>query len=284
MTALMEVQEPEVLDRPVTEIKSYKLSPPPFVPPPLFADVLLEVDSTERRRRRWSALSSVVVQCLMIAAALIVPLMFTDVLPKQQLLTYLVAPLPPPPPPPPAAAAQPAQIMHRVESDLMNGRLRAPTRIPTKVQMVQEEEVPPQLNSGGVVGGVVGGIPGGQLGGVIGGIVASNKNIAVIPSLAPVMPKRVRVSQGVVAGMVVHKVEPTYPILARQARIQGAVVLSAVISKEGTIENLRVESGHPLLVQAAIEAVQQWRYRPYFVSGIPVEVDTTIQVIFRFAN
>jgi len=282
MTTLMEVHEPEVLERTVPEINVHK-SPPPFIPPALFADVLLEVDSAEGERRKWSALSSVVLQCLLLGVALIVPLIFTEALPKQQLLTFLVAP-PPPPPPPPAAAMQPARIMHQVESDLLDGRLRTPSRIPTRVQMIREEEAPPQLNLGGVIGGVVGGVPGGQLGGVIGGIINTNSNLGVIPKLTPVIPKRVRVSQGVVAGMVIHKVEPDYPLLARQARIQGDVVLSAVISKEGTIETLQVESGHPLLVQAALRAVHQWRYRPYFVSGVPVDVDTKIVVIFRFAN
>jgi protein TonB len=217
----------------------------------------------------------------MLGAALIIPLMFTEALPKAQLLTFLVAP-PPPPPPPPAAAAPQVQVVRRVQSDLMDGRLRSRSRIPQNVQMIREEEAPPQLNSGGVIGGVPGGIPGGQLNGVIGGIISSTLNIAAIPKLAPA--KRVRVSPGVIAGMVIHKVEPEYPPLARQARIQGEVVMTAIISKEGTIENLQIESGHPLLVQAALNAVRQWRYRPFLVSGEPVEVETRITATFRFAS
>ena len=95
------------------------------------------------------------------------------------------------------------------------------------------------------------------------------------------MPKRVRVSSGVVTGMLITKVQPPYPALAKSARVQGEVVLSAVISKQGTIENLQVESGHPMLIKAALEGVQQWRYRPYLVSGEPVEVETKIIVTFR---
>jgi len=285
MTTLAEVHEQDLLERMQGEVT--KNTPPPPGPRAganFFANVLLEVDNTERRRRKWSALSSVTLQCLMLAAALIIPLMFTEALPKAQLLTFLVAPPPPPPPPPPAAAA-PAQIIRRVESNMMDGRLRTPTRIPEKVQMIREEEAPPQLNyGGGVVGGVEGGIPGGQLGGVIGGIISSS-SLSAVPKLAPsVMPKRVRVSSGVVAGMVINKVEPPYPVIAKAARIQGDVVLSAVISKQGTIQNLQVESGHPLLVKAALEAVRQWRYRPYFVSGDPVEVETKIVVTFRFTG
>jgi len=277
MTTLLEAHEPEVVEKsPIT-------SQPQVAAPVLFADVLLEVDSTEIRRRRWSAFCSVILQCLMLATALILPLMFTEALPKTQLLTYLVAPPPPPPPPPPAAAAPPVQV-RRVESDLIDGRLRSPSRIPQRVQMVHEDEAPPQIGTGGVIGGVPGGIPGGQLNGVLGGILSTTANNAAAPKLVPIVPKRVRVSQGVVEGMVIHKVEPEYPPLARRARIQGEVIMSAVISKEGAIENLQVISGHPLLVQAALNAVKQWRYRPFMVSGEPVEVETRITATFRFAS
>lgn len=77
-----------------------------------------------------------------------------------------------------------------------------------------------------------------------------------------------------------HKVEPAYPPMARTARIQGPVELRAIISKEGTIENLRVVSGHPMLAQAALDAVRQWRYRPYILNGAPVEVETEVIVKF----
>ncbi len=81
-------------------------------------------------------------------------------------------------------------------------------------------------------------------------------------------------------GNLTHKVQPDYPPLARQARMQGAVVLQAVISREGTIENLQVLSGHPMLVPSALAAVRQWRYRPYFLNGEPVEVETQVTVNF----
>jgi protein TonB len=284
MTTLVATRELETHEQPVIEKDPGKLPPPTFLPATFFADVLLEEDSTEKRRRKWSAFSSVVLQCMLLGVALLVPLMFTEALPKTQLLTFLVAPPPPPPPPPPAAAAPEVQVIRRVESNLMDGWLRSPSRIPQQVQMIKEDEAPPQISSGGVIGGVPGGIPGGQLGGVIGGIVGATSNLSVIPKLAPVMPKRVRVSQGVVAGMVIHKIEPEYPVIARQARIQGEVILSAIISKAGNIENLQVQSGHPLLVKAAIAAVQQWKYRPYMVSGEPVEVETVVIVTFRFAQ
>ncbi len=162
-----------------------------------------------------------------------------------------------------------------------NGQLRTPTRIPQKVEIIREEEAPPAI-TGGVVGGIPGGIPGGQLGGVIGGIISSTPTATFIPKLEPV--KRVRVSQGVTKGMVLRKVEPAYPKLGLAARITGVVLLKAIISKEGEIKELQVVSGHPILVPAAIDAVRQWRYRPYLLNGEPVEVETNISVTFQIAS
>ena len=157
-----------------------------------------------------------------------------------------------------------------------SGHLLMPTRIPKKIQMI-EEEVPPPLAP--PTAGVLGGITGGQTGGVIGGIISSMP-IAHMRKPALIVPKRVRVSQGVTTGMLIHRVIPRYPSLARTARIQGQVVLDAVISKSGTIEKLKLASGPPMLAPAAIEAVKDWRYRPYLLNGQPVEVETKITVNF----
>ncbi len=214
------------------------------------------------------------------AILILIPLLYTEALPKQQLMTFLVAPPPPPPPPPPPAAA-PVKAVKVVQTDIVNGQLRTPTKIPEKVQMIKEEEAPPPvMASGGVVGGVPGGVPGGQMGGVIGGIISSTP--VAVPKVAT--PQRVRVSQGVTQGLLIHKVQPQYPPLARQARIQGSVVLQAVISKDGTIQGLRLISGHPMLAPAAIDAVKQWRYKPYILNGEPVEVETQITVNFTLSG
>jgi protein TonB len=250
---------------------------------PLFADSLLESGGVNHGRRTAATLISFIIQCSILSFLIILPLMFTEALPKQQLLSFLVAPPPPPPPPPPASAAP--KVVQRVQSELLNGQLRTPTRIPQKVQMIKEDEAPPAMASGGVVGGVPGGIPGGQLGGVIGGIVSATSNLAVVPKLAmPAPPKRVRISQGVTEGRILQRITPEYPAIARAARIQGQVVLNAIISKTGEIQNLTLVSGHPMLVPAAIKAVQQWRYRPYLLNGEPVEVETTITVSFQFSS
>jgi protein TonB len=97
-------------------------------------------------------------------------------------------------------------------------------------------------------------------------------------------PQRIRVSQGVTQGMIIRKIQPAYPPLARQARIQGPVVLQAEIGKDGSITNLRLISGHPMLAPAAIEAIKQWKYKPYILNGEPVEVETTITFNFTLSG
>jgi protein TonB len=224
--------------------------------------------------------ASFVFQAFLVGILVLIPLLFTEALPKTQLMTFLVAPPPPPPPPPPPAAA-PVKIVKQVQTDIVNGQLRTPTKIPEKVQMIKEDEAPPPvMSAAGVVGGVPGGVPGGSMGGVIGGIISSTP--VAVPKVAT--PQRVRVSQGVTQGLLIRKIQPAYPPLARQARIQGTVLLQAEISKEGTIENLRLISGHPMLAPAAIEAVKQWRYKPYILNGEPVEVETQITVNFTLSG
>ena len=290
MPPVIEVLEPrtrekgtkdDIKQQPVvscTAARNAKLAPQEKL---LFADCLVESTRLERGRREFATVVSVAFQSLVIATMLILPLVFTEGLPKQQLLTLLVAPTPPPSPPPPPAAPAAARV-HSIQSDLIGGRLRTPTRIPAKVQMIHEEEVlPPAMATDGVLGGVPGGIPGGQLGGVIGGIVSQTSRLNTVPKFsAPAPPVRIRVYQGVTAGHLVSRIEPTYPSIARAARIQGEVVLAAIISTDGTIKNLTLVSGHPMLVPAAIAAVSQWRYRPYLLNGEPVEVESTINVSF----
>jgi protein TonB len=242
----------------------------------MFEDSLIESGNKLKTKRLATSIISFFGQFLLLGILILIPLIYTEALPKTQLMTFLVAPPPPPPPPPPPAAA-PIKVV-KIQSDLVNGQLRTPTKIPEKVQMIKEEEAPPVMGSG-VMGGVPGGVPGGSMGGVIGGIINSS---AAIPKVAT--PQRVRVSQGVSAGLLIKRVQPNYPPLARQARIQGTVVLQAEISKDGTIQNLQLISGHPMLAPAAIEAVKQWRYKPYLLNGEPVAVDTQVQVNFTLSG
>ncbi|PYX88108.1 MAG: energy transducer TonB [Acidobacteria bacterium] len=246
----------------------------------MFEDSLLESGGRLKTKRGMTTTISFILEIVLVGILVLIPLLFTEALPKQQLMTFLVAPPPPPPPPPPPAAA-PVKVVKQIQSEITNGQLRTPTKIPEKVQMIKEEEAPPPMASmGGVVGGVPGGVPGGQMGGVIGGIISSTP--VAVPKVAT--PQRVRVSQGVSQGLLIKKVQPPYPPLARQARIQGQVLLQAEISKDGSIQNLRLISGHPMLAPSAIEAVKQWRYKPYYLNGEPVEVETQITVIFSLSG
>jgi periplasmic protein TonB len=238
----------------------------------MFEDSLVESSGKLRTRRPLTTLLSFGLQMFLIGILILIPLIYTEALPKQQLMTFLVAPPPPPPPPPPAQEIK----VQKIETELDSGVLRQPTKIPEKIKIVKEEEQ--QQTTSGVLGGVQGGVPGGAAGGVIGGIIGSTS----MPKIAA--PQRVRVSQGVTEGLLIRKLQPTYPPLAKTARIQGDVVLNAVISKNGAIENLRVMSGHPMLVTSALDAVKQWKYKPYILNGEPVEVETTITVKFTLAG
>ena len=242
----------------------------------MFEDSLIESGGKLKTKRGRMTFFSFILEAVIVIVLILIPLMFTEALPKGQLMTFLVAPPPPPPPPPPPAAA--VKVV-KVETDIVKNQLRTPTKIPQKVQILKEDEAPPP--STGVVGGVPGGVPGGQMGGVIGGIISSTP--VAVPKMAT--PTRIRVSQGVTAGMKIHDVTPQYPQMAKIARVQGPVVLAAVIGKDGAIQNLRVVStASPLLNQSALDAVKQWKYRPYILNGEPVEVDTTITVNFTLSG
>src|SRR5580692_12377071 len=192
----------------------------------MFEDSLIESGNRFKAKRRLSTtILSFLLQVGLIGVLILIPLIYTDALPKGNLMTFLVAPPPPPPPPPPPAAA--VRVV-KIQSEVINGQLRTPTKIPDKVQMIKEEEAPPDLGAG-VPGGVPGGIPGGSAGGVMGGILSSTQ--VAVPKVAT--PQRIHVSTGVATGLLIKKVTPNYPQLAKQARIQGTVVLQAEISKEG---------------------------------------------------
>jgi protein TonB len=148
---------------------------------------------------------------------------------------------------------------------------------------------PPAAGIAGVVGGVPGGVAGGQIGGVIGGIISSAPQVAPPPPPPPVekkvaAPKRIRVGGSVQKARLARRVQPQYPPLARQARIQGTVMLTAIIARDGSVQSLEVVSGHPLLVPSAMQAVKQWLYKPTLLNGEPVEVVTQIEVNFRLSG
>jgi protein TonB len=153
---------------------------------------------------------------------------------------------------------------------MMNNQLTAPTRIPHDILRVVDKE--PSLAGFGVAGSDFGSS------GNIGNIFDSGSKVKAAPT------KALKISSGVMAGMIVLKTQPVYPPIAKAARVSGTVVLQATISKTGAIENLHVISGPQMLVQAAQDAVRQWRYKPYLLNGEPVEVETTVNVIFTLGG
>jgi len=170
------------------------------------------------------------------------------------------------------------------------GKLMAPKSIPKEVATIREEELPPPTTGvGGVMGGVPGGVAGGAMGGVLGGIIGAVPSAAPPPPPPPkkvetAAPQRIKIGGSVQQAKLVRQPHPVYPPLAKQARIQGTVKLTAIISKDGTIQHLEVISGHPLLVPSALEAVKQWVYQPTLLNGEPVEVITQIDVNFTLSQ
>ena len=245
------------------------------------------VNAGGKTNKTWTVLLSFLAQIGVIVVAILIPMIYFDALPKSQLSSFLVAPPPPPPPPPPPAAAPP-HVIKVIPRQFDAGRLMAPKVVPKEVAMIKEEELPPP-SSGGVVGGVPGGVPGGTAGGVIGGIIGGVPTAAPPPpppppAPKPVTPQRIRVGGNVQQAKLIRQPKPIYPPLAKQARISGVVKLNAIIGKDGTIQNLTVASGHPLLVPAAMEAVKQWVYQPTLLNGEAVEVVTQIDVNFTLSQ
>jgi protein TonB len=221
-------------------------------------------------------------------------MIYFDVLPKATLSTMLIAPPPPPPPPPPPAAPAPVKIVKVIPRQFDAGKLMAPKQVPKQIAEIKEDELPPAATGAvGVVGGVPGGVAGGTPGGVLGGIISSgNVNPTLPPPPPPPVekkkdpgpPKRITIGGNVQQAKLVRQPKPVYPPLAKQARISGVVHLAAVISANGTIQDLKVISGHPLLIPAALEAVKQWVYQPTLLNGEPVEVQTQIDVNFTLSQ
>jgi protein TonB len=238
------------------------------------SDIFYQVES--RPRNLWAAIGSLSFQLLLLLAVVVIPLFHTDPLPKRQTLTMLYLQ------PPPAASASPAKFQ---APKLASTYIPTSTGIIAPVHKTQEAPPPPVDTTSGVVGGVPGGMVGGVPGGVINELLSSTRSVPVpakTPDPAPL--KRVRLASRVVAANLIHDVPPQYPAEAGRARIEGTVVLMAVIGMDGSVKDVRVENGLPILAQAAIEAVKQWRYKPYMVDGEPVEVDSRITINFTLST
>jgi protein TonB len=245
----------------------------------MFENTLIS-SSTGRSRRGLTALTSFGVQALAVTILLTVPLLRPAGIP---LLRQLPAPISlteaslSNDQPEPVAARSRSGADAGVHSTAAEIVLRQPSHVPSQIAMTSEAAPPPISASGSYFPGTTG---------TAGPGIFSSFGTGPAPVIPkpPVSAERtVRLSH-MSEGDLVRKVVPAYPPLARNARIQGTVVLQAMIGKQGTIEDLRLVSGHPMLATAAIEAVRQWRYRPYVLNGQPVEVETQITVNFSLAG
>jgi len=251
----------------------------------MFEDALLESSSRRASEpRRVHYLLGYVAESMLIGVLTLVPLIYTQALPRQWLISEIHVPPPPPGPPPAQSAGRPAPAPHHSPLD----PLTAPVSIPPVIATIVEPPEPPQA---GVVQGpwISGGIPGGPPDGVWNGVFGSpfgGKEPPPPPPVVRAAPRQrvYRVGGDVIPPRPLYQPPPPYPSLATMARIQGTVVLEAILARDGTIQDLKVIRGHPLLVQAALDAVKAWRYQPTLLNSEPVEVLMEIDVNFKLGD
>lgn len=168
-------------------------------------------------------------------------------------------------------AADNTQTTAPLRTQMMNHQLSAPSRIPDDLKMMAGREAPPSSGFGapGMDGmGNATNVFGGESG----------------PKVKSAPPSKVSISAGIAGGLLLKRSAPVYPQIAKEARVSGSVVIQATISRTGQVENARVVNGPTMLRQAALDAVKTWRYRPYLLDGQPVEVETTVNVVFSLAD
>jgi periplasmic protein TonB len=233
----------------------------------MFEDSTFESMGRIRTRSRGWMIATFTLNAAILLGMILIPLIYPEAL-SGKAITFLM-------PAPPTPAEEPKPVMRPehvavIPTQMPAGVLVAPIHIPRDPYIPTTPEPSGNIN---VTDLALGGPDGGPS-----GISHANGTSPVIVQ-APVGLKAI--SSGVALGLLIHKVVPQYPAIGREIRLEGTVVLQATISKSGTIENLRVVGGPALLQQAALDAVQQWRYRPYLLNGQPVEVETTINVEFK---
>ncbi len=241
----------------------------------MFETVLLDATARARKQRRWTAVLSLAVQIALVGMLLILPMIAPESIPELRSRIIVTVP---------RAAAAPSER----RATPAGGSTTKPQR-PDQIALYQPAEIPPTIDSGSdeVPAPPSPSLPAGNCtprcgvggpDGVTGGDPLSNFVPTVRPK--PDAPTERLVISHLDPGFLLHRMQPVYPRIARLAGVQGPVILRAVISKEGEIQELRVISGHPWLSPAARDAVQHWRYRPYLLNGAAVEVET--QVIVNF--
>jgi protein TonB len=246
----------------------------------------------EHAHRAWPTLAGMAAEAALMAAAVMVPMVSPQALPNYRMLARIFIPTSPPPPPPPGSPLRQPARPAGLRTPWRDNVLVAPVSMPARPQFLED---PP--DAGGPVGsgaGVPGGVEHGVPGGLATQILTDSTRITPPPRIAPpATPKtapppkaaaqitRIKVGGLVQEALLIRRVMPVYPRLALAARVSGDVHLLGVIATDGTVKELRVVSGHPLLAPAALDAVRQFVYRPTYLNGDPVEVAAPIVVRFR---
>lgn len=215
--------------------------------------------------RRWM-MATFALNGSVLLTLVLIPLINPEALPHHALWMPLT-----PPPPSPPVLRETSHLLQRT-SEMPQLERFAPPMIPRPGAKVENAPIA----DGPITIGLGFAIPDAAT-----GVFGNRRQVQVVPSE---VKGPVRVSSGVMDGIVIRKTLPAYPLIAKEAGVQGAVSLQATISKNGTIENLRVVSGPAMLQQAAIDAVKQWRYKPFLLNGEPVEVETTVNVVFSLGR
>jgi periplasmic protein TonB len=238
------------------------------------------VEAAQSGERPNTLLLSLMLQAVAICILILIPLFYTDVLPSTVLRNLLVAPAVPPAVPAPPVPKTQTKFVART----FNPRQLAAPTVPDKVHSVVQAQPAPDIGiEGGSLAANGSGVPG------VPDIGGSAPDAPIPPPAAPQLKEKphngpVRFGTGVAEANLIHKVMPVYPQIAKSTRVQGTVEFTALISKEGNIENIQLVRGHPLLVKPAREAVLQWKYRPTLLNGVPVEVITDIIVNFSLTQ
>lgn len=237
----------------------------------MFEDALVESTGRIRSRSGWFSGVAALINGSAVSLLLVWPLLHPSSLPRQTLSMMLTAPAPP---------AAPAQRMPRMTTVPAHAvpavnPFAAPTRIPERIAERDAPAPAVDTSLAALTQDQGAGIPSG---------LTDSIGTATAPEVRVARPRSLAISSGVMAGNKISGVAPQYPAIARAARVDGMVVLAATIAKSGAIENLHVVSGPPLLTSAAVDAVRTWRYRPYLLNGEPVEVETTVRVVFHLGE
>lgn len=237
--------------------------------------------------RVWATAMGFTGQALLIACALLAPLISPQTLGRAFLVTTLAPPGAPPPPLPPGPKVVP-RSPHAAATQVFKDRITMPVNIPAIAARIVDEPPEAAPSGPGVPGGVSNGVRDGVPGGILPSIIESGTRMVPVVRLpdvvnrepvtaAPVKPPRITQLR---MATPIHKVDPVYPALAKQARVSGTVELLGVLGTDGRIHELKVLRGHPLLVNAALDAVRQWVFEPTLLNGQAVEVAAPITVNF----